>query len=303
MDDDELLERLSSLRQWRSGEQRAPHKPLLLLLALGNVQRGGQRLRPFTELEVHLARLLDDYGPPRRNQQPRYPFWRLQSDGLWEVTGPSELMSIPRGDDPPLALLRNPETRGGLPAEIDQRLRDDPALLAKAAQLLLDEHFAPSLHEDLLLAVGLEIRLTVVGRPGRDPQFRVEVLRAYEYACAMCGYDGQLETVSVGVEAAHVRWWAQQGPDTLDNALALCSLHHRALDRGALGVDDDHRVLVSSLFRGGETTRTMVLDLQHRPLRRPQPGLPGPADDYLDWHRREVFRGPPRMEALAAEGP
>jgi hypothetical protein len=53
----------------------------------------------------------------------------------------------------------------------------------------------------------------------------------------MCGYDGQLETVSVAVEAAHVRWWAYDGPDDLANGLALCSLHHRVFDHGVVTVE------------------------------------------------------------------
>lgn len=301
MNEVELLERLSALRQWRSGDQRAPHKPLLLLLALANVQRGGPRLRPFTDIESPLNRLLEEYGPPRRRHQPRYPFWHLQSDGLWEVVGHAPLGGYSAASDPPVALLRDESTRGGLPRSVDRLLRGDPALVARAAQLLLDEHFAPSIHEDLLLDVGLETRLVQAGRPGRDPAFRLEVLRAYEYACAMCGFDGQLETVSVGVEAAHVRWWALQGPDWLENALALCSLHHRAFDRGVVGLDEDHRIMVSRLFRGGPSAHTLIIDLQDRPLRRPQPGVPAPSVTYVEWHQREVFHGPPRMQAVAAE--
>ena len=301
MGPEQLLARLSALRQWRSGDQRAPHKPLLLLLALANVQRGGPRLQPFVSIEEPLRRLLEEYGPPRRRQQPSYPFWRLQTDGLWEVVGPDELQGVGPSGDPPLPLLRDPTTRGGLTSEADEVLRDDPTLLARAAQTLLDEHFPPTLHEDLLTAVGLDTRSLRSDRPGRDPQFRLEVLRAYEYACAMCGYDGQLETVSVGVEAAHVRWWAERGPDTLDNALALCSLHHRALDRGVLSIDDDHRIMVSRLFRGGARARALIVELHDRPLGRPQPGVAMPASDHIGWHQREVFKGPERLVTLAAE--
>ncbi|MHB1445630.1 MAG: HNH endonuclease [Acidimicrobiales bacterium] len=65
----------------------------------------------------------------------------------------------------------------------------------------------------------------------RDPAFREQVLLAYEYRCAFCGFDGQLGREAVAIDAAHVRWWAAAGPDDVANGLALCSLHHKLFDR------------------------------------------------------------------------
>lgn len=57
------------------------------------------------------------------------------------------------------------------------------------------------------------------------------------------GFDGSIGRVAVGLEAAHVRWWAFHGcPDELANALCLCSLHHRLFDRGAGSRPADHRL-------------------------------------------------------------
>jgi putative restriction endonuclease len=38
------------------------------------------------------------------------------------------------------------------------------------------------------------------------------------------------------------------GPDALHTGLALCALHHKLIDRGALGLTDDCRVRISSSF-------------------------------------------------------
>lgn len=54
---EDVLAQVRDLRQWRSGGQRAPHKPLLLLLALGRMQAGGERLMSFEEAEEPLCRL------------------------------------------------------------------------------------------------------------------------------------------------------------------------------------------------------------------------------------------------------
>ena len=127
---------------------------------------------------------------------------------------------------------------------------------------------------------------------------RERVLVAYEYRCAMCGYDGRLGTDVVGLDAAHLRWWAFEGPDTIDNALCLCVFHHKLLDRGVIGVGDDHTVAVSAYFVGrGRAAEELVLRLVGRPLLEPQRGQPVPNRDHVAWHEAQVFRPPARMRA------
>ena len=96
------------------------------------------------------------------------------------------------------------------------------------------------------------------------------------------------------LEAAHVRWWALDGPDDLDNGLALCILHHKLFDRGMLGLDDERAVVVSRGFTARTTTGCSVYDLHGRHL-APRPGTPLPASSHVVWHRTQVFQG----EALA----
>ncbi|WP_053846918.1 phosphorothioated DNA-binding restriction endonuclease [Streptomyces sp. NRRL B-24085] len=295
------LERLAKLRQWTRNGTRAPHKPLLLLYALGRYQEDtGSALR-YTAVEEDLRRLLTEYGPPNRTS-PAYPFHHLVSDGVWEVR-------TDRGHGSPgsgVRDLRRTGATGRLAPELRTALDGDPELLGRIAQLLLDLHFPPSLHEELREAVGLEPEvaptehLPSLRRRQRDRRMRETVLTAYEYRCAFCGYDGRISTVPVGLEAAHVRWWAFGGPDDVDNGLCLCSLHHKLFDKGVLGVDADHRILVSQRFVGhSPAARDQVVALAGRPLVGPQPGIPRVAADHLAWHTGQVFHGAPRPAADA----
>jgi len=52
------------------------------------------------------------------------------------------------------------------------------------------------------------------------------------------------------LEAAHIKWHQAGGPDTIDNGLALCSLHHKLLDLGALGISNEFTVIVSDKVNG-----------------------------------------------------
>ena len=71
---DRILEQFRELNVWRRGDERAPHKPLLVLFALSKLQAGAPRLIPFDEVEDPLSRLLEDFGPPRKSVHPELPF-------------------------------------------------------------------------------------------------------------------------------------------------------------------------------------------------------------------------------------
>ena len=90
-------------------------------------------------------------------------------------------------------------------------------------------------------------------------------------------------------------WHAAGGPDRGDNGLALCSFHHKAFDRGALGLSPDLKVLVSQDVHGSHAVDDWILRYAHQPLRAPQVGQPVPDERFVEWHRREVFRQPPRV--------
>ncbi|WP_372346027.1 phosphorothioated DNA-binding restriction endonuclease [Streptomyces sp. KL116D] len=294
------LERTTKLRQWTRSGTRAPHKPLLLLYALGRFQEDADGELPFSAVEDDLRRLLTEYGPPHRTT-PAYPFHHLVSDGVWEVR-------TARGPGSPgtgLRELRESGATGRLAPDLRTDLRRDPDLLHRMARSLLDLHFPPSLHSELCEAVGLDLESAeterlFAARQRRDRRMRELVLTAYEFQCAFCGYDGRIGAVSVGLEAAHVHWWAFGGPDRVDNGLCLCSLHHKLFDKGVLGVGDDHRVLVSQSFVGhSAAARAQVTALAGRPLTGPQPGARRVADDHRAWHFSEVFRGEPRPSVPA----
>ncbi|MGW5493697.1 phosphorothioated DNA-binding restriction endonuclease [Streptomyces olivaceoviridis] len=294
------LERIAKLRQWTKGGTRAPHKPLLLLYALGRFQEDADGGLRYTAVEQDLQRLLAEYGPPHKTT-PAYPFHHLVSDGVWEVRtdrGPGSPGSGVRD-------LRETGATGRLAPELRAALRREPDLLGRIARLLLDLHFPPSLHGELCEAVGLDLepteaeQLSAVRRQ-RDRRMRELVLTAYEYRCAFCGYDGRIGAVPVGLEAAHVRWWAFGGPDETENGLCLCALHHKLFDKGVLGVGDDHRILVSQRFVGhSPAAREHVIALAGRPLIGPQPGSRPVAAAHRDWHARQVFHGEPRPATAA----
>lgn len=306
----EFLQKLGQVKFWRRRGQRAPHKPLLVLLALGRVALGKERLARYEQdIERPLMDLLERFGPPRKTAHPEHPFWRLRNDDLWEVPGGESLPDTSSGDLLKSGLIKN-AARGGFPEPIYDLLISDSGLVQQAAQALLYEHFPYSLHDDIRTAVGFPAEFLVQDPPGlygpvtsrpparrRNQTFRHDVLNAYERRCAVCGFDLRLEDEPLGLEAAHIKWHSAGGPNKVPNGLALCSIHHKALDRGAIGLTPAARgftVLISAKVHDESEATRWFWDCHGAPLRPPRSGGFKPKAEFVKWHSREVFRGPPR---------
>lgn len=284
-----ILERFQELSVWQRGSERAPHKPLLILLALGALSRGQTSLS-FEQVEPKLVELLKEFGPARKAYHPEYPFWRLQNDGLWvvEAEGPMRVRSS--NDDPLRTELRRAKARGAFPDDVQRMFRRQPGAIGAVAQQLLEQSFPQTLHQDILDAVGLGDDLVVATRRRRDPNFRNAVLVAYQYRCAMCGLDLRVGTLTIGLEAAHIKWHQARGPDSVDNGIAFCSLHHKLFDFGAFTVADDHRVLVSEQVNGSPAVDDVLLKHHGRVMTLPRRQEELPKPEFLSWHLSEVFK-------------
>jgi putative restriction endonuclease len=287
----EFLERLGAIKPWKRGNERAPHKPLLLLLALARIAHGQDRLMSFEETESPLCRLLEQFGPLRRSTHPEYPFWRLQNDGLWDVPNSASWVRRKGHSDPRKTELIKHKAVGGFPAPMFQALRRDERLRNEAVATLLRSHFPESFHQDVLDELGLSLEVL---RLQRDPAFRDTVIQAYEHQCAICGYDAKLDKWDLALDAAHIKWHQAGGPSVVQNGIALCAIHHKALDRGAMTVSDDLVIHISGSLHGSTGMSELFLAYKGKALRTPHSKSMLPGKEYLAWHRREVFRGPAR---------
>jgi putative restriction endonuclease len=131
----------------------------------------------------------------------------------------------------------------------------------------------------------------VYGDPRLAPQrlgqqaFQAVVLDAYNRHCAITG--AKIRPV---LQAAHIRPLPSGGEHRLDNGMLLRSDVHTLYDRGYLGVDLQHRLLVSprlrSEFGNGEQFYAKAGQTIGVPARR----IDRPNREFLEWHLDTIFR-------------
>lgn len=264
-----LIQRFQALRAWSRGDERAVHKPLLVLYAIGQAGRSADRLLPFHQVDRDLGALLKEFGPPRRTVHTEYPFWRLQNDGIWEVAKADTLRRRESNSDPIKSELLAKDIHGGFLPECFSLLRRSAETRDKIVQGLLHAHFPESIHSDILSAIGLSKGLTDYAIEKRSQQFRKDVLRVYNYRCCVCGYDLRLGNQFIGLEAAHIKWFQAGGPDDVENGLSLCVLHINYLTSERLRWTHSARSLFaaksSATRRAPSGCSTSTVHKLHRP--------------------------------------
>jgi len=294
---EEFFDQLAHLRKANfAGGGRSPYKPLLLLWVLGQIRAGHGNEFVYAEVEEKVSAIIDAFSPVTHNKSPNkyraeLPFFHLETS-LWTLSGDGELGKASR------SVLRKNNAVGKLSESVESLLLREPQLIEEAARFLVETHFTDSYLEPIFAAIGLEVGSSSVSgysieidKPKRDPKFRNSVLIAWRKQCAMCGYDGELANSSVGLEAAHVKWFSQGGPDALENGLALCELHHALFDLGVIGISQEFQIEISDGFIGkSESSKRLVYDLHGKELLLPAPNKPMPSLDFLSWHKQEVFR-------------
>jgi putative restriction endonuclease len=289
------LEQLTALRQYQGDGKRAPHKPLLVLLALGQLANSGSSSMSWSVTERRLGDMLAEFGTSSTNgaSSAAYPFTRLRSDGVWQLS-----RDVPNDNVGP---LNSEPIDGHFTPEIEKELLESSEVLNAVARSLVESQFPLTVAPDVLTAVGLDPDTVLaptsavvsgVEKRKRNANWRRQIVAAWDRSCAFCGYDGALLGAPVGIEAAHIRWFNFGGPDSLDNGLALCSLHHKLLDRGAIGLRDPGTIYVSDAFSAVGDIGRAVYSLHGREL-QPRPGTSLPAVEHVLWHRQEVFKGEP----------
>lgn len=292
----DIIQRINQINFWQRNNLRAPHKPLLLLMTLGRIYQLKSRLQPFSEIQDQLRSLLNSFGRAIPNQTPQEPYKRLPRNNLWEIVDENgrNLGYIPEATVTELL-----DTKGGFSISDYELLINDRDKILECAHVILDKHFENSWHNEILRRVNLPDRVHTSEtddeetRRHTNPNFREDILSAYERKCAICGSGIRIRDSLIDLEAAHIKWRKAGGPDIEPNGLALCIFHHKAFDRGAIGLrasNDEFLVILSKRINGDGPARGWLNNYSNKPISRPNDNRHRPDSEFVAWHYKEIFR-------------
>lgn len=278
------------LNIWKRGSQRAPHKPLLLLYALGKWSQG-QKQFDWRTVKKEVSLLIEQFGGNAKAEVSN-PFIRLRNDldgKLWVVQG--ELV-LGASDNPSVSALDKNNNTASFHPDFEKELADNN-MFDELVNKLLVEHFSETQFEDIISACGLVLIKSVYSKKyKRDPEFRQSVLDAYGHKCAICQYDIKYRTKIIGIEAAHLQWHNSKGPDEITNGIALCSLHHKLLDYGAIGFNDNFELIAAKGLNGSEgQLEYLIYRHEGHQISLPRDPQEKPSIEYIRWQRKEIFKG------------
>ncbi len=143
-------------------------------------------------------------------------------------------------------------------------------MVSDVVQIMLEAHFPDTVHEDILQATGIDLTFKSTGQQKRDPNFRANVLKAYECRCAVCGFDIRLGLRPIALEAARIKWRLGGGPDAEVNGLALCTLHHKLFDLCSFTFSNELEIFVSDDAHGTEGFYEWLMRFHGEKLKFPQ---------------------------------
>ena len=127
-----------------------------------------------------------------------------------------------------------------------------------------------------------------VSRILRDRIFRRVVLRAYSERCAISGIKLINGNGRAEVAAAHIRPVEANGPDIVNNGIALSGTVHWMFDRGLISLTDELQVLVSRQANDAEAIRSLINKTGH--AFAPERSSDRPHPTFLQWHRKHCFK-------------
>ena len=297
-------------RAQRAGNGSAPHKPVLLLALLAEVEHGRVTNNLFTltpelvaSFQLHWRTLVTG-----NSWQPKiiYPYRYLIQEKFWQLV---------RSDQPvPAADLGHPTSIGQLSGLVDggrftsdlwHLLQDTVALGALRHHLVatyFPEHGEaaaeympadPLFHEAerLLAEANAKFRIHKRRETETDGYFVRHALfprvikSLYRQSCAVCRLSVTTPRKTM-VQAAHIMDFAESLSDDPQNGIALCPNHHWAFDAGGISIADNHTLMVSGNLDAGDgfSRHGAVLLL-------PEQAQFAPAPEALAWHRAHKFLG------------
>jgi putative restriction endonuclease len=305
------LLKFQKLRQGGTPYGKAPHKPVLLLSVLHQIEQGrvtDNRLYLTPEWVSDFVTLFKTLVQTGNRPEFSLPFYHLTGEQFWHLQPKND--GVLRGyvksinvwndiveyaylDAPLFALLQQPAARQALKNALLDTYFPETKALYRAAQPHTDAYI-----HHLELGV-LNEPHTFYGAPialqsdeeqfVRGSLFKRLIPRLYDQTCSISRMRTQSTHGYQLIDACHIKPISVSNDDTVANGFALSPTLHRAFDRGIIGVNPDYSVRISRYITEDEAIAYSLNKLKGVKLHLPIAKTHHPAIDNFIWHLDNRF--------------
>ena len=303
-------------------KETAPHKPLVLLSVVQAFESGlltDSRIPIIPELTSIFKTNWNTLVTTGHTLSFAMPFFRLKNEdgGWWQLVANSGCeLWVQTGDLSSFNSLSNAVAY----AEIDSKLTElllDAVSRNVLRQTLLNRYFpGRSINTTIDNRAGIdELRREMLEEPlaeygdkikgmkkrlnaetyeielyAREAVFRREIVRLYDDTCCITGVRVSAPYAFSMVDACHIVPFYKTFNNHPTNGIALCPNLHRAFDKGAISIDDDYRVIISSTFVENENSVYSLKSLVGKEIKLPKDEQFLPDLEAFSWHRSSTFK-------------
>ena len=292
----------------RSKGAPAPHKPILLLSIIAEIEIGNiDENRIYITPEL-VARFKDYWHQlvhnPRFTSNFSLPFYHLKTEGFWflHTCIGKELVLTSSYSIKSFGQLKDVVDFASLDESLYQLLNNSQTreVLRKA---LLNTYFAGNCLSEQNEIIN-EISKQILNDPPnlyktraenfdeedvfvRGGVFKKEIPRIYNYTCCISGMRIIAGDSIQMIDACHILPFSESHDDTICNGISLCPNLHRAFDRHLITIDENYKVVLKSFSE--DTTVYSIKQFEGREILLPRNKNHHPSQNNLNIHRSRFY--------------
>lgn len=299
---------------------RAPHKPVLLLSIIQQIEKGSiNSNRIFITPDLLLSFNNNWNMLVETNHIPNFalPFFHMRSESFWSlVTNPAMKLKITRSKS--IKSFKNLKQTVAF-AEIDKslfKLLLQTINRALFIENLLNNYFPNTIsnfdlnkvnfeelkiENQILNEEKLQYQTTLSGLKSsldedkfeeelfiRGGLFKKTIPKIYNNSCCISKMKIESSTNAQMIDACHIIPFNISNDDTIPNGISLSPNLHRAFDRGLLTINGDYIVEISPAVKENNSIFSLS-QFNGKKILLPEKESWYPSSESLQWHNKEVF--------------
>ncbi len=307
------LRKFSHLKTAKVKGNSAPHKPILLLSIIQNIEQNHIITNHIYITPTLVATFKDIWSAlvhnPTFTANFSLPFYHLKSEGFWHIhTHPGKEILLTSShsiksfanlqdavwyaslDEDLFVLLQQTDTCEALKHTLLQTyfkgtsnnnlLTESPTLYTITQQILNE---APAIYKQQI-ATADEEEIFI-----RNGVFKKTIPTIYNHTCCITGMQ-IISTHNIQmIDACHIVPFSISHNDTITNGISLCPNFHRAFDRGLITIIENYTIAVSTTFTEKNTNHSLH-QFVGKQIALPKEENYHPNKDNLRWHQENIFK-------------